>query len=411
MKDVLPELVKQKKFLLQNIQKTLQSWGYELIETPTLEFYDTVGGVSATIEQRLFKLLDRSGRTLVLRPDLTAPIARVVSSLLKNKPFPIRLAYEGNVYRAQEKEAGRNAEFPEVGIELIGEKAPDADAEVIALAVAALRVAQVPSFKLAIGHIGFLHAFLGELLNNAEQEQHCQQLLHQKNYVGYREYINQLNISAATKNELNTLLTLRGDVQLFSKVKRLVNDPKSKKAVDDLTELYDVLQLHGVQDAIIFDLSLISHRDYYTGVFFEVYADHIGFPICSGGRYDHLLGQFGRPAPATGFSLKVDRLLEVSQLQVPSCHRKVLITYTHYERKEAFQLANKLRQQQADVTLHRLNEQSVNKHKLNDVSGSETSLNKVCDSNSHRVQPFKIGDSYDEVIRLEQKDLEGKNND
>ncbi|GGK27292.1 ATP phosphoribosyltransferase regulatory subunit [Caldalkalibacillus thermarum] len=357
MRDVLPDLVKQKQQVVQTIQRVFERWGYAQIETPTLEYFDTVGGVSPTIEKKMFKLLDRSGRTLVLRPDFTAPIARVVSSILKEEPFPIRLSYQGHVYRAQEKEAGRNAEFPEVGIELIGEEAPDADAEVIALAIEAVQAVEIPSFKLAIGHIGLLNALFAEVMDEARAKT-LRACLHQKDYVGYRTQVEKGPFTDGEKALLLSLLYWRGDMIQLQQAKEAVSGTKVKQAFHELEELWTCLELYGVTSHLLFDLSLLSHRAYYTGVFFEIYASGLGFPLGSGGRYDHLVGQFGRPAPATGFTLKVDRIIETSRLSLPAQPRRVLITYTSREREQAVHLARERRQKGEQVTLHRLAEDS-----------------------------------------------------
>jgi ATP phosphoribosyltransferase regulatory subunit len=355
MRDVLPEVLEKKIDILERIHHVLKKWGYQQIETPTLEFYDTVGDVGSTMDQRLFKLLDRSGRSLVMRPDMTAPIARVVGSLLKEQPFPLRLSYQGNVFRAQENEAGRNAEFPEVGIELVGEEAPDADAEVIALAIASLQAAKVKHFKLAIGHIGFMNALFNESLDNEEQERKLRQFLYLKDYVGYRYFIENTDLKEEAKRRLLSILELCGGQEQIEKAKQWVVGEKSAQAVKDLEKLWAVLEIHGVTQYVSVDLSLIREdRDYYTGILFEGYADQLGFPIFNGGRYDHLLGQFGRPAPAIGFAIKVDRILEASQLEIKKSGRKILITYTEKEREKAFALAKSLREEECLVTLHRL---------------------------------------------------------
>lgn len=366
MRDILPDMVYKKRAVLHKIEKVIAQWGYEPIETPTLEYYDTVGGVSSTMERRMFKLLDRTGRSLVLRPDLTAPIARVVASLLKEEPFPVRLYYEGNVFRAQEDEAGRNAEFPEVGIELIGEEAPDADAEVITLAVESLKAAGVRHFKLILGHHGLLQRFFEEVVGH-EDEKALLKYLNEKNVVGYRQYVEQAQFTPGQKKRLVSLLGWRGGADILPQVQAELEGAKTKQALRDLQELWEVIELQGVGAHVRFDLSLLSHRDYYTGVFFEGYADKLGFPICSGGRYDHLLGQFGRPAPATGFALKVDRILEASS--VPAADKKdVLLTYTEQERKEAFALARRLRDEGRQVTLHRLMAVQGAQMKVTDIS-------------------------------------------
>lgn len=377
MRDILPELVRKKQYATGLIQQVFDRWGYARIETPTLEYFDTVGGLSPTIENKMFKLLDRSGRSLVLRPDFTAPIARVVASLLKEEPFPIRLSYQGPVYRAQETEAGRDAEFPEVGVELIGEEAPDADAEVIALACAALQEVHIPSFKLAIGHIGLVNAIFNEMMDQ-DWARKLRTSLHHKDYVGYKSLVEKGPFSPAERDVLLAIRTWRGDFSQLENLKNMLDSDRLRREVDDLLELWTCLQLYRVTERLIFDLSLVSDRAYYTGVFFEAYASSVGFPLGSGGRYDHLLGQFGRPAPATGFTLKVDRIVEASGLKWPKQEKHVLITYSSREREKAIRLAEERRQLGQRVTLHRLTER-------------EDELDKA----KHR---------FDEWVRLEQED-------
>jgi ATP phosphoribosyltransferase regulatory subunit len=353
MRDRLPGLVQQKQQILNRIEEEFTRWGYEQIETPTLEFYETVGGVSTTLEQKLFKLLDRQGRSLVLRPDMTAPIARVVGSLLKDRPFPLRLSYQGNVFRAQQLEAGRNAEFPEVGVELIGEDAPDADAEIIALAVAALKRAAVPDFKLSVGHAGFIHTLLRHAVDDEALEAELKQCLFQKNFVRYEQRLRQSALEEETKRDLLALLNWQGGEEVLDSVGRLPYAEPLQRAVQELRDVWAVLQLYAVTEHVVFDLSLMREMDYYTGIHFEGYTKNLGYSLGNGGRYDRLLAQFGRPAPAIGFSLKLDRVLEVSRLETEQ-RARTLITYDAARRAEALALAHARRDCDEVVILHRL---------------------------------------------------------
>ncbi len=151
-----------------------------MIETPTLEYYETVGMASAILDQQLFKLLDKQGNTLVLCPDMTAPIARVVASSLKRANYPLRLAYQSLVYRAQQYEAGKPTEFEQVGVELIGDSTVSADGEVIALMAAALKKAGLTDFKIAIGHVGYLQALLLDSVQSEERAQALMRFLYEK---------------------------------------------------------------------------------------------------------------------------------------------------------------------------------------------------------------------------------------
>jgi len=344
MRDILPESLAKQRHLEASLRNCIEKWGYAEIYTPSLEYYDTVGTASATLADRMFKLLDKQGHTVVLRPDLTTPIARVVSSLYKDVPMPIRLYYQANVFRAQEKEAGRDAEFFQTGVELIGDASVDADAEAIALAVFALRAAQVPSFKIAIGHIDFVDGLLEEIVADSEIQAKLQQFLHDRDYVGYRHTVEQLSITDSDRRRLHTLLHLRGDGKKIADAYELTVNGKARKAVDTLASLWKALEAYGVTDDLLLDFNLISNLNYYTGIVFEGYAADLGSPLLGGGRYDHLLAQFGRPAPATGFALKMDRLMQVTTLVAQPTAEKIYIGYTMQKRDEALREAQRLRQ-------------------------------------------------------------------
>lgn len=136
VRDYLPYAAEKLRAIERSVLDCMSGWGYRQILTPTMEYYDTVGMASSTSDRKLFKLLNNRGTTMVLRSDMTAPIARVVASMLKEEPLPLRLSYHANVFRAIEEEAGKEAEFFQTGVELVGDDSPEADAEVVALAVA-----------------------------------------------------------------------------------------------------------------------------------------------------------------------------------------------------------------------------------------------------------------------------------
>lgn len=357
VKDILPALVLRKRHIERLVQQCLQRWGYEEIITPTLEYYDTVGGASSTLDDKLFKLLDRNGKSLVLRPDMTAPIARVVASLLKEKPLPIRLAYHANVFRAQTVEAGRDAEFAQTGVELVGDGSSEADAEVIALTIAALQSAGIDHFKIAIGHVGFLEGLFDDCLPDANHAQLLKERLLRRDYVGYREAVKSFALTVEVETLLTEILSLKGDRISCQRALDLAPNTASREGILNLCEVWDSLEAYGVSQFVVFDFTLISNFNYYTGMIFEGYAADLGFPVCSGGRYDNLLGQFGRPAPATGFALKMDRILEISSVPEETPCEKIVIAYTNDFRKEAIAEAKALRETtDAVVITHRVEE-------------------------------------------------------
>ncbi len=354
VRDYLPFAVDKLRAIEGRVLDCMAGWGYRQIMTPTMEYYDTVGVASSTSDQKLFKLLNNRGTTMVLRSDMTAPIARVVASLLKEEPLPLRLSYHANVFRAIEEEAGREAEFFQTGVELVGDDSPDADAEVIALAVASLQAAGVKSFKIAVGHVGFLNGLLEDAVPGREDIQEALKagLLH-RDFVGYRETLAQLSLSSEQRDELEGILRLRGGKEICGQALELSGNSLAQSSVRHLSQVWDALEDFGVAEHVMIDLTMIGDFSYYTGMTFEGYAAELGFPVCSGGRYDNLLQQFGRPAPATGFSLKTNRILDgvgglESEPELP-----VVLQYDAPNRKQAFAEAERLRGEGRSVLMRR----------------------------------------------------------
>lgn len=189
MRDTLPEIYEKLELIRTTGRALLRERGYELIKTPSVEYYDTVGKASAISDARLFKLVDSQGNTLVLRPDMTTPIARVATSKLLKEKIPQRLAYFANVFRAQQREGGRPAEFDQMGIELIGDNSVYADAEVIMTAIDLVKAYQITDFKVTIGHAGVLSCILKDYTESDAQADDLNDLLVQRNFVGFEEAV------------------------------------------------------------------------------------------------------------------------------------------------------------------------------------------------------------------------------
>jgi len=355
VKDYLPSVVKKLRSIEYKVLHCMEGWGYEQIITPTIEYYDTVGVASSTSDAKLFKLLNNRGTTLVLRSDMTAPIARVVSSLLKDSEFPIRLSYHANIFRRIEEEAGREAEFFQTGLELVGDSSAEADAEVVALAIASLQAAGVERFKIAIGHVGFLNGLLeGALPGRTDDQKLLKEKLLNRDYVGYRDQLGKLELDGEVSQTLTDLLRLRGGVEVCKQAMQLSSEDTAKTAIKHLFEIWAVLEAYGVSEHVLIDLTMIGDFSYYTGMTFEGYAADLGFPVVSGGRYDNLLAQFGRPAPATGFALKTTRVLEVLDHQQEEPSNKTLIVYDEGGRQAALAEAQRMRKEGLFVVTERV---------------------------------------------------------
>lgn len=355
LKDYLPSVVKKLRSIEYKVLHCMEGWGYEQIITPTMEYYDTVGVASSTSDAKLFKLLNNRGTTLVLRSDMTAPIARVVSSLLKDSEFPLRLSYHANVFRTIEEEAGREAEFFQTGLELVGDSSAEADAEVVALAIASLQAAGVERFKIAMGHVGFLNGLLeGALPDRPADQQLLKEKLLSRDYVGYRDLLKELQLADDVSQTLTDLLRLRGGEEVCKQAMQVTSEATAKAAIEHLCEIWSVLEAYGVSEHVLIDLTMIGDFSYYSGMTFEGYAADLGFPVVSGGRYDNLLAQFGRPAPATGFALKTTRILELLEQSQEVTPNKTLIIYNEYGRLAALADAQRMRKEGSLVVTERV---------------------------------------------------------
>lgn len=344
VRDYLPHAVVRLRQIEHQVLACMDRWGYQQIMTPTMEYYDTVGVASSTSDQKLFKLLNNRGTTMVLRSDITAPIARVVSSLLKEEPLPIRLSYHANVFRAIEEEAGREAEFFQTGVELVGDDSPEADAEVVALAIESLQAAGVEKFRIALGHVGFLNGLLEEVLpHRIEDQENLKHDLLDRDYVGYRNTISGLDLTDIQTDKLEGILRLRGGREICEQALELSSDPLARASIEHLCKVWEVIEAYNVSEHVLIDLTMIGDFSYYTGMTFEGYAAEIGSPVASGGRYDKLLQQFGRNVPATGFALKTNRILDGVQVKEASEQLPVLVQYTAEQRKEGLTQAALLR--------------------------------------------------------------------
>lgn len=347
MRDTLPKIYDKTASLRQQTREFLRVRGYDFIKTPSVEYYDTIGKASAIQDASLFKLFDNQGNTLVLRPEMTTPIVRAASSKLLKEQTPLRLGYFSNVFRAQEVEGGRPAEFEQMGIELIGDETVYADAEVVATAIELLQELQVNDFKVTIGHAGILQCVLRDYTESQSEADELRNLLVKRNYVGFEEAVYAFDLPKAKSDALMQFI---GEATNIEKIEDIEKYVRKNEALQYMQKLDQLLTAAGLGAYIDFDFTLSSHMNYYTGMLFEVFASGSGFALGNGGRYDGLLTEFDVQTGATGFGLRVDRLLEVLPLPVVAQER-VLVTFTDDTFGAALQLARELRAQGTSVTL------------------------------------------------------------
>ncbi|MEC1180667.1 ATP phosphoribosyltransferase regulatory subunit [Metasolibacillus meyeri] len=352
MRDTFPQTYEKLEAIRAQGRHFLYARGYDFIKTPSVEYYDTVGKASAIPDASLFKLVDNQGNLLVLRPDMTTPIARIATAKLLKEKIPQRLAYFASVFRAQQTEGGRPAEFEQMGVELIGDSSVFADAEVIITAIQLLQQLKIKAFTITIGHARVLQAILQQYTMNDEQMHALRQLLVERNYVGFEETVVSFNLPQENSDILLQF------IEEAMNVKSVLTIEKYVVNANELTYMYELEQLlkqANLMDYITFDFTIASHMNYYTGMLFEVFAAGSGFPLGNGGRYDGLLAHFGSEVGATGFGLRVDRLLEI----IPTSDSMVVTTLLLFEPtlySEALQRAVNLRADGRRVTMQVMND-------------------------------------------------------
>lgn len=309
-KDILPSDAARKRRTENELARLFLAWGYQEVITPTFEYYETLkAGAPEETDDSAFRFFDRSGRMLALRPDMTTPIARVAVMRLKEQPLPLRLFYLANVFRQEESQAGRQCEFYQAGVELLGAAGAVADAEVVAVAVESLLTAGLTDFQVCLGQVDFIGGIMAEAKLNPVLAHKVKLALLERNLVGLGELLANAELDNSVRELLQDLPLLHGKVDLLQKVRNRVKNEISQAALDNLAEIYHLLEQYGMDRYVTFDLGIIRDFDYYTGMVFETYTTGLGYPICGGGRYDRMAGAFGREQPATGFALGIERVL------------------------------------------------------------------------------------------------------
>lgn len=345
----------QKSALEDRLKAKLRLYGYEEIQTPSFEFFEIFNTERGTVSAReMYKFFDRDGNTLVLRPDITPSIARAVSKYYANEQMPMRFFYLGSTFRNNLSYQGRLKEMTQLGAEFIGSSGAQADAEVVALAVELLLDAGLQNFQVDIGQVGFFKALVQEAGIDSETEEEIRLLIENKNYFGIENLVEKLPVSEEMKLIFTKLPQWFGGMEMLEQAKRLTALRPAGKAISRLEKIYELLCQYGCEKYITFDLGMLSEYHYYTGTIFKGYTYGTGDAILKGGRYDSLIGQFGKEAASTGFAVEIDRLLTAmarQKIEVGLNERSVLIVYEMKDSREAIELAAYFRKKEISAAL------------------------------------------------------------
>lgn len=281
--------------------------GFKRVITPGIEFYDVFSmPCSGITQESMFKTVDNKGRLLVVRPDSTLPIARMVSSRLKNSVMPVRLYYKQAVYRNNPTLRGRRNEFMQMGVELLGVKGKRADLEVLTTAIKCIS-AVADDFRFELGHAQVFNSLINELDIDNDYKEKIRISIEGKNYSALNNLLDKIEpCKAATA--IRSLPSLFGGEEVFEKAEKLCEGTNALSALEYLRSVYNDLAVLNLGDKLIIDLGLVQRNDYYTGLVFSGYIAGIGDAVISGGRYDELLSEFDAPMGAAGFAIDTDAI-------------------------------------------------------------------------------------------------------
>jgi ATP phosphoribosyltransferase regulatory subunit len=351
-----PAEAAQRRAVEEAILSVFRRWGFREVITPNFEYLEvfTAGAEPETAGggalDQMEKFVDRrTGRLLALRPDLTPQVARLVATTLRHHPLPLRLCYAASVVRYAEAQAARNREFVQLGVELIGLDRPEADAEMVAMAVEGCQAVGLVEFQIDVGQVEYLRGLLKALAAPPAAAARVVSAVRRKDAVGLELLLEETPGPDAVKAALAALPTLYGGPEILHRAAALAAGvPRCQEAIANLREVYEVLAQYELADRVIIDLGEARALEYHNGVVFATFVKGLGFPLSSGGRYDRLLGQFGYPCPATGFAFELERILLALQAEgrVPEDRGPdFLIIDFSPDKRQALRLARILRGQ------------------------------------------------------------------
>lgn len=302
-RDVLPDEMRELRAILAAVHGVLDGAGYGEVSTPALEYEDTlaIGGVGGALPA--YRLFDEQGSVLTLRSDMTVPIARLVATRFATAEPPLRLCYFAHAYRGVKPQRGQAREFLQAGIELIGAPAPSGTAEALTVLCDTLDAVGLKRYRIGLGDVALYQQLLDASGVAGEPRARILHELVTRDFVGLAREVDALRLAdEAAAEELKRIPQLRGGPELLERL-----DGAAHAAAEGLRGVHALLEPR-VAERVIFDLGLVRKLDYYTGAIFEVYDPTLGVTLGGGGRYDDLLGRFGRPLPAVGWALTVERL-------------------------------------------------------------------------------------------------------
>jgi ATP phosphoribosyltransferase, regulatory subunit len=358
VRDIVNVQCGKKLTLEQQILKSFHMYGYHDIQTPMFEYFDVFRKEIGTVPSKdLYKLFDKEGNTLALRPDITPSIARVAATLFGDEELPVRLCYTGNTFINHSSYQGRLREVTQMGVELIGDDTVEADGEMLALVIEALLSVGLKEFQLSVGNVDYFSSLIEDANLDEDAKERVICLINNRNYFGVEDYLDKIRVKRSSREAFAALNGLVGGLEVLKAAKEIAPNSSGIMAVKRLEKIYNVLKMYGLEKFITFDLSMTGGTyGYYTGIIFRGYTFGTGDAIVKGGRYDRLLEKFGKESPSIGFAIVVDELMNAmnrQKLRIVYTRKNTIILYDDGKTEEAVSLAKDLRKKAKNVELLR----------------------------------------------------------
>ena len=348
-----------------SVRRTMKSYGFEDLKTPTFEFFDVFSSqIGTTPSRELYKFFDKEGNTLVLRPDFTPSVARCTAKYYAEESRPIRFCYQGSAFSNTSDLQGKLKESTQAGAELMNDPSVYADAEMIALLTECLQAAGLSRFQITVGNVEYFRGLCEAAGIGEETEEELREYISGKNYFAAEDLLRSEEIAPEYRELFLQITNYRKNDAELQEVLDRTKNPGARRALERLISLHLLLKDYGVEKYVSYDLSLLSKYHYYTGVIFKGYTYGVGEAIASGGRYDRLLSHFGKDAAAIGFMIPVDILLEAMKRQnlLPADLQRseiVRLTYREDNYAEVLGKARALRAQGCCAVMIRETEQDA----------------------------------------------------
>ncbi|MBI1824369.1 MAG: ATP phosphoribosyltransferase regulatory subunit [Nitrospirae bacterium] len=305
---LLPEATVVRRKIEKKGMNVLKKHGFQEVITPLFEYLDILSqGMGDELIEKGYKFIDRSnGRFMLLRPDVTPQIARMVSMHFQDAVKPLKLCYFANIFRHEEAHAGREREIFQIGGEIIGGEEASDDADLLIVVMEILKSLKLHQFKIVLGHAGFVRSILNRCPPEIQKE--IQSAIARKEISNLESLIKRKKVPAGIANQLMQISRLFGQQEVFAAARKVARDKDSLRSLEHLEKIYGILRRKKMSGNVLIDLAEVRDFEYYTGMVFEIFLEGEGSELGGGGRYDDLIGRFGYDCPSRGFALDVEKL-------------------------------------------------------------------------------------------------------